>query len=110
VAFSIPFENDYPNILRILEWAKIPFRSSGRDSFQPLLIAGGVCPSFNPEPVAPVFDVIFIGEAEESLNEFLEKYKAVMESGHVKESAKKAALFIDGVYVPDFYTMKYHGD
>ncbi|MBF0559439.1 MAG: B12-binding domain-containing radical SAM protein, partial [Nitrospirae bacterium] len=109
-AFSIPFENDYPNILRVLELAKIPFRSSARDSFQPLLIAGGVCPSFNPEPVAPVFDVMFIGEAEESLVEFLEIYKAAMETGRVKESVKKTAICIEGVYVPEFYTLKYNSD
>jgi radical SAM superfamily enzyme YgiQ (UPF0313 family) len=109
-AFSIPFENDYPNILRILDAAKIPFLPSGRDRFHPLMIAGGVCPSFNPEPIAPVFDVMFIGEAEESLHEFLERYKAVMHTGQVKEAAMKEALFIEGVYVPDCYTVKYHND
>lgn len=109
-AFSIPFENDYPNILRILDSAKIPFLSSRRDRFHPLLIAGGVCPSFNPEPVAPVFDVMFIGDAEESLNEFLEKYKAAMHTGQVKEAAKKKALSIEGVYVPDYYAVQYHND
>jgi len=109
-AFSVPFENDYPNILRILDAAKIPFLSSMRDRFHPLLIAGGVCPSFNPEPVAPVFDVMFIGDAEESLNEFMEKYKAAMHTGQVKEAAKKTALSIEGVYVPDYYAVQYHND
>ncbi len=109
-AFSIPFENDYPNILKILDTAKIPFLSSGRNRFHPLLIAGGVCPSFNPEPVAPVFDIMFIGDAEESLNEFLEIYKAVMHTGTVKDAVKNAALFIEGVYVPDCYTVRYHDD
>src|SRR5208283_2936456 len=109
-AFSVPFENDYPNILRILDDAKIQFLSSMRDRFHPLLIAGGVCPSFNPEPVAPVFDVMFIGDAEESLNEFMEKYKAAMHTGQVKEAAKKTALSIEGVYVPDYYAVQYHND
>ncbi len=109
-AFSIPFENDYPNILRILDSAKIPFLSSRRDRFHPLLIAGGVCPSFNPEPVAPVFDVMFIGDAEESLNEFLEKYKAAMQTAQVRDAAKKTALSIEGVYVPDYYSVQYHND
>src|SRR5208337_151623 len=90
--------------------AKIPFLSTRRDRFHPLLIAGGVCPSFNPEPVAPVFDVMFIGDAEESLNEFLEKYKAAMHTGQVKESAKKTALSVEGVYVPDYYSVQYHND
>ncbi len=110
VAFSSPFENDYPNILRILEYSKIPFLSSGRDRFHPLLIAGGVCPSFNPEPIAPIFDVMFIGDAEESLSEFLEKYEAAMQTGQVKDAAKKTALSIEGLYVPDYYAVQYHSD
>ncbi len=109
-AFSVPFENDYPNILRILDSAHIPFLSTRRDRFHPLLIAGGVCPSFNPEPVAPVFDVIFVGDAEDSLNEFLEKYKAAMQTGQVREAAKKAALSIEGLYVPEYYAVQYNDD
>lgn len=109
-AFSIPFENDYPNILRILDLARIPFLSSERTRFHPLLIAGGVCPSFNPEPVAPVFDVMFIGEAEESLHEFLERYREGMNTGQTKGAAKEAALSVEGVYVPDCYAVQYHED
>ena len=109
-AFSIPFENDYPNILRILDLSKIPFVSSMRDRFHPLLIAGGVCPSFNPEPISPVFDIMFIGDAEESLNEFLEKYKGAMRTGRVKDAAKKTTLSIEGVYVPEYYSVQYNND
>jgi len=110
VAFSVPFENDYPNIIKILRIAKIPLRSSVRNRFHPLLIAGGVCPSFNPEPIAPVFDIMFIGDAEESLNRFLERYKAAMQTAEVKDAAKKAALFLQGAYVPDHYTIRYGND
>jgi radical SAM superfamily enzyme YgiQ (UPF0313 family) len=109
-AFSIPFENDYPNILRVLDLARIPFLSSERTRFHPLLIAGGVCPSFNPEPVAPVFDVMFVGDAEESLHEFMDRYREGMNTGQAKQAAKKAALSMEGVYVPDCYAVQYHGD
>ncbi|HEX8947551.1 MAG TPA: hypothetical protein VF790_01245, partial [Dissulfurispiraceae bacterium] len=44
VAFSVSFENDYPNILRILDLSKIPFLPGERNAYHPLLIAGGVCP------------------------------------------------------------------
>ncbi|MGD0283812.1 MAG: radical SAM protein [Dissulfurispiraceae bacterium] len=109
-AFSIPFEIDYPNILRILDCAKIPFLSVRRDRFHPLLIAGGVCPSFNPEPIAPVFDLMFIGDGEESLDEFLEKYKTAMNTAGGKEAVKRASVSIEGVYVPDYYTVQYNND
>lgn len=120
VAFSISFENDYPNILKILDIAKIPFSSSERmespksrrlfgvaNEYHPLLIAGGVCCFFNPEPIAPIFDIIFVGEAEESLNEFLDKYKAKGRGQRAKNEIKKEIINIEGIYVPEFYQVDY---
>jgi|SRR5208283_3194087 len=119
VAFSVSFENDYPNILRILDLARIPSRSSTRNHRQPLLIAGGVCCFFNPEPIAEIFDIIFVGEAEESLDEFLNFYRDQMMQGgkgtgrrlndHKKE-IKNGALKIEGLYVPEYYRIDYHSD
>lgn len=116
VAFSISFENDYPNILKILDISKIPFSSSERNEYHPLLIAGGVCCFFNPEPVAPVFDIIFVGEAEESLNEFLDVYSTPLKSPLGKggrmgvNDMKKEAINIEGIYIPEFYDIKYAPD
>ena len=36
VAFSLSFENDYPNIFRILSLSKIPFRTDGRGDYHRL--------------------------------------------------------------------------
>ncbi len=104
VAFSVSFENDYPNILKMLELSNIPLRASDRNDSHPLLILGGVCAFFNPEPLADFFDICFIGEAEEMLQEFLEVYK---ESETRAELYKKTS-HIEGVYVPKFYTAKYN--
>ncbi|BCB95868.1 radical SAM protein [Dissulfurispira thermophila] len=108
VAFSISFENDYPNILKALNIAKIPFSSSERNEYHPLLIAGGVCCFFNPEPIAPIFDIIFVGEAEDSLNEFIDKYK-VKGKGQ-KGEIKRELSNIEGIYVPEFYQVAYNND
>ncbi|MCL4475127.1 MAG: radical SAM protein, partial [Nitrospirae bacterium] len=61
VAFSVSFENDYPNVLAILDMARIPARAAQRENIHPLLIMGGVCAFFNPEPLADFFDIVFIG-------------------------------------------------
>ncbi len=106
VAFSISFENDYPNILKILDISKIPFSAPERNEYHPLLIAGGVCCFFNPEPIAPIFDMIFTGEAEESLNEFLDIYTKAKD----KFEVKKEAIHIEGIYVPEFYKIDYNND
>lgn len=108
VAFSVSFENDYPNILKILDIAKIPFGSSERNEYHPLLIAGGVCCFFNPEPIALIFDVIFIGEAEELLNDFIGIYKG--KGQRAKAEIKKEAINIEGIYIPEFYDIKYGAD
>jgi radical SAM superfamily enzyme YgiQ (UPF0313 family) len=109
VAFSISFENDYPNILKILNIAKIPFGSSERNDYHPLLIAGGVCCFFNPEPIAPIFDIIFVGEAEESLNEFIDIYSRIQNTGD-RRQIKKGAMHIEGIYVPEFYEISHNTD
>lgn len=106
VAFSVSFENDYPNILRILKLSNIPFRSSERKASHPLLIMGGVCAFFNPEPLSDFFDVCFIGEAEEMLPEFIEAYK----KSTTREELYRKAMGIDGIYVPMLYQVKYSED
>ncbi len=106
VAFSVSFENDYPNILRILNLSRIPFRSYERNSIYPLLIMGGICAFFNPEPVADFFDICFIGEAEELLPEFLEIYKSSPDRRKLFERSLK----IEGIYIPRFYNISYDKD
>lgn len=104
VAFSVSFENDYPNVLKILELSNIPSRASDRKASQPLIILGGVCAFFNPEPLADFFDICFVGEAEEMLQEFLEVYR----ESETRADLYKKASHIEGVYVPKFYTAKYN--
>src|SRR5689334_17405866 len=81
LAFSLSFESDYPNIVRMLDAAGIPVRSESRRNDGdpgkrrasargwPLLIAGGPATFLNPEPVAPFFDLFLIGEGEEMIPE-----------------------------------------
>jgi radical SAM superfamily enzyme YgiQ (UPF0313 family) len=106
VAFSLSFENDYPNIFRILSLSKIPFRTDGRGDYHPLIIAGGVAVSFNPEPVALALDLVFIGEAEEAVGEFIELYKQAGD----KDGVRRKALQLEGVYVPSEYEIAYLED
>ena len=71
VAFSLSFESDYPNVVRMLMRAGIPPRAAARGGGRPwpLLLAGGPATFLNPEPMAPFFDIFLIGEAEEMLPE-----------------------------------------
>lgn len=104
IAFSVSFENDYPNIVKILQLSHIPLRSAERGSRHPIIIMGGACAFFNPEPVADFFDICFIGEADEMLPEFLEAYK----SSEDKYTLLKKATSVQGLYVPAFYSLTYY--
>lgn len=103
IAFSVSFENDYLNILKILELSNIPLRAKQRKPFHPLLIIGGICAFSNPEPLAEFFDLCFIGEGEEMLNEFLNIYKKSAK----RDEIYKNSLSIEGIYVPGFYKLDY---
>jgi len=64
IAFTMQYEDDYTNILKILDRAQIPLRSTQRDDRHPLIIAGGPCSQANPTPMAPFIDAFFIGDLE----------------------------------------------
>ena len=107
IAFSISFENDYPNLLTLLTEAGIPRWSSERDSPHPLVIAGGVTASLNPEPIAPFVDCFLVGEAEPILDVFLEVYRKHADKQELLEAL---ALDVPGVYVPRLYDVDYNPD
>ena len=106
VAFSLAFENDYPNIVRILSQSRIPLFSRDRTQHHPLVVAGGVCATINPEPFADFFDLLFVGDAEQSLPGFLDAYVAA--GGRRAGVGRYSA--IPGIYVPSLYEITYADD
>ncbi len=103
LAFSASFENDYPNLLRILELAGIPLRATERDERHPLVVMGGAAVSINPEPVAPFLDVCCLGEGEELLAPLLD---AALGASSRQELLEGLATR-QGFYVPAFYEPRY---
>lgn len=114
VAFSTTFENDYLNMLRILELSGIPIRARDRGPADPLVTMGGVCAWSNPEPLAAFVDWFFLGEGEESSHEVFELWMRIREAERDPEAARaeffRALPGIEGIYVPRFYDVKYHED
>jgi radical SAM superfamily enzyme YgiQ (UPF0313 family) len=106
LAFSLSFENDFLNILKILEMAGIPFAAGDRNENHPLVMAGGVACLLNPEPVAPFFDCFLIGEAEVLLPAFLAAYRPEADR---RAMLRQFSEEIPGMYVPALYEVQYHG-
>ena len=110
IAFSVSFENDFPNLLTILEKAGLPLRSSNRENPPPLVIAGGVTFFSNPEPVAPFVDCFLIGEAEAILPLFFDTALPDLLNQNRKSCLKTLARNVPGTYVPAFYNVTYNSD
>jgi radical SAM superfamily enzyme YgiQ (UPF0313 family) len=104
IAFSVPFENDFPHIVSILALAKLPLKAKDRDQRSPLIVAGGAAITLNPEPLAQCIDLFFIGEGEESLMLFLQ---ALREGADTKEDFLEKAGGIEGIYAPSLYQVEY---
>jgi radical SAM family uncharacterized protein len=107
LAFSIPFENDYLNILTILELGKIPLLRTARNDSHPLVIGGGVALFLNPEPLSDFFNAFLIGEGEELLPEFLGCLRQAECEGKTRGECLEEAAAIQGVYIPQFYEVRY---
>ncbi len=116
VAFSLPFENDYPTVIRGLLTNNIPCLASGRGRQDPLVLAGGVSISLNPEPLALLFDIIFVGEIEEAngWTRFLDTLASIVAEKLRRKKWDRSELLrfreTAGAYVPEAYHFQYRSD
>jgi len=113
LAFSVTFESDYINILKILNLSHIPIRSKDRNERHPLILMGGICATFNPEPLSDFIDIFFIGEGDEAIGEFVDALREGYEfSGRKADSDSLNDFYlrlsaIDGIYIPSAYEATY---
>jgi radical SAM family uncharacterized protein/radical SAM-linked protein len=110
IGFSLQHELTYTNVLNMLDLSGIPFLSVNRSDDDPLIIAGGPA-CFNPEPVADFFDVMVIGDGEETA---LEICRAVQKAKQRKTKGKKELLSqlypVKGLYIPSYFQIHYSPD
>ncbi len=110
LAFSISFEGDYPQVLKILAGAGIPLKAADRGPADPLVLAGGVATFLNPEPLAPFIDAFFLGEGEMGAVAF---FQFLATAGPARDRAgmlKELARAVPGAYVPVGYQPAYQAD
>jgi radical SAM superfamily enzyme YgiQ (UPF0313 family) len=113
IAFSVPFENDYPAVPATLLAAGIPPFEKDRKAADPLIIAGGVSVSMNPEPLAPFLDLAFIGEIEDETGResFFSNLADILPSPSRALRDRRGILdqfrHVPGVYVPSAYAFDF---
>jgi radical SAM superfamily enzyme YgiQ (UPF0313 family) len=106
VGFSVTYEGDYINVVRLLRAAGLPARAQDRRPHDPVVLMGGVCAFSNPEPVAPFMDLIAVGEGEELVHELIDTFRAATDRA---EFVLRAAT-LEGIYVPARYAVAYAAD
>lgn len=75
IGFSIQYELDYVNVLKMLNLADIPIKCADRAESFPLIIAGGPAVSANPDPLADFIDLFVSGEGEDVIHEIMDIIK-----------------------------------
>ncbi len=106
VGVSLQYELGYTNLLTMLELGGITWLAASRRPEEPVVIAGGpTC--CNPEPVAPFFDAIVIGEGEEAILEIASVVQAWRETGGSRLELYQSLEILEGVYVPALFETTY---
>lgn len=110
LGITIQYEMCYTNILQVLDLSGIPLLAKDRTDEDPIVIGGGPC-TYNPEPIAPFFDLFYIGEGETVYRQLLDVYKENKKNGGSRQDfLLRAAREVTGMYVPSLYETTYRED
>lgn len=108
VALTCAYENDYTNVLRILELAGLPLLAKDRNQEFPLVLVGGAVTLLNPEPLADFVDFFSVGEAEGLVEDLVEALRRVRALARPEQL--RALADVPGLYVPSLYDPVYEGE
>jgi radical SAM family uncharacterized protein/radical SAM-linked protein len=102
LGFSLQYEMTFTNVLEMLDLAGVPLRSSQREAADPLVVVGGPV-VFNVEPLADFVDLVFVGDGEELIPEFVELLKRLKHQQLPREILLREAAKLEGIYAPSLY-------
>ena len=102
---SLSWELDGPVLLDLLEQQRIPIWAAERGEDDPIVFGGGPVLTANPEPLAPFFDVVLLGDGELLLPAFIDALQTGRDAPRAERLRQLAA--VPGVYVPSLYAPRY---
>jgi radical SAM family uncharacterized protein/radical SAM-linked protein len=102
IGFSLQYEMTFTNVLEMLDLARVAVRSSERRDEDPLVVVGGPV-VFNVEPLAEFVDLVFVGDGEELIPEFLDRLKELKRAGVPRGHKLRELARIEGIYAPALY-------
>lgn len=96
IAFSVSYELDWINMIRIMLKNNIPIRARDR-THGPFLLAGGSAATINPEPVADALDLCFLGEGEPLASALSDAFFQSTD----REAFLDRLQGVQGIYIPE---------
>jgi len=102
---SLSWELDGPVLLELLEQQRIPLWAAERGDADPIVFGGGPVLTANPEPLAPFFDMVLMGDGELLLPAFIDALQACRGAPRAERLRRLAR--VEGVYVPSLYVPRY---
>ena len=93
IGFTLQYELSYTNVLNMLDLAGIKLFSKNRTELTPIICCGGPC-ACNPEPIADFFDIVFLGDGEETTEQVLDLLKYCKENGQSTIFCLKLKTFV----------------
>ena len=105
---SLSWELDGPVLLDLLEQQRIPLWSEERGEEDPIVFGGGPVLTANPEPLAPFFDVVLLGDGELLLPAFIDALQELR--GAPRQQRLRRLAQLPGVYVPSLYVPRYDSE
>jgi radical SAM superfamily enzyme YgiQ (UPF0313 family) len=97
VGISLQTEIAATNLLQSLRLAEIPLLAEDRKGKDPIILGGGPC-ALNPAPIGPLFDALFMGEADEAITEIAQVLRE--SRGEERDKVLKELGKIEGVFIP----------
>jgi len=105
VGFSLQYEMTFTNVLEMLDLAGVPIRAAARGEDDPLVAVGGPV-VFNVEPLADFVDLVFVGDGEEQIPEFLDLLRELKRAGTPRAEIVRQSARIEGIYAPALYRVE----
>jgi radical SAM family uncharacterized protein len=109
VGFSMQYELSFTNFLNMLELSGIPRLTSERSDGDPVILGGGSI-SMAMEPVAPFFDAVLVGDAEDVIFRMVDVVRDWRRAGRPRRDLHAELTAVPGVYVPSLYNVFYRAD
>lgn len=106
VAISVPFEDTYHHVPRMLRDIDVPPWAALRDEEAPIVVAGGLA-LINPMPLAPFFDAMVIGEGRAAVTAIADVVAAGRAKGLGRAEIVSRLASVPNTYVPSLYGFEY---